>query len=142
MSLFDMVPTRQEQILENFEKFHGDNPQVYRLFKRFALLAIQSGRSRYSSDMISHRIRWHVEIETTGEPVKMNDHYTAYYARLFEADHPEHQGFFRKRKLKSAEREGYEVNLTVVHGESPDDAVERQLGERLRRLLDNGGGAQ
>lgn len=26
--------------------------------------------------------------------------------------------------------------------ESPDDAVERQLGERLRRLLDNGGGAQ
>jgi hypothetical protein len=36
----------------------------------------------------------------TGEPYKINDHYSAYYARLFMRDYPEYDGFFRTRRTR------------------------------------------
>lgn len=87
---------------QRFRDFHAANPMVYELFKRFAFEAISAGRKRYSSDAVCHRIRWHVDIETRSDDgFKLNDHYTAFYARLFMEDHPQHAGFFETRRSKA-----------------------------------------
>lgn len=88
-----------EKLLRRFQKFHAANPEVYELFKRFTFQAIQRGRSNYSADAVFHRIRWHVDIETRSvDDFKLNDHYTACYARLFMRDFPAHEGFFETRR--------------------------------------------
>ena len=91
-----------------FETFHQANPHVYRLFKRFTFDAIRAGRKRFSSDAVLHRIRWYTNIETTDEAgFKINDHWTAFYARLFMRDHPEHEGFFALRTAAADEPNGH-----------------------------------
>jgi hypothetical protein len=44
------------------------------------------------------RFTKHDEIKKDG--FKVNNNYTPYYARLYEAEHPELKGFFAKRKVK------------------------------------------
>lgn len=83
-----------------FRKFDGANPGVWLLFKDFTLAAIKAGRKTYSADAILHRIRWHTEIETTGPVYKINDHFSAYYARKFLNFYPEREGFFITRALR------------------------------------------
>lgn len=131
--------TRQEQIFANFKKYHRRNPQIFERFCGLSLQIIASGREEWGAQAVMEVLRWHDAIETEGEPVKINRNYCPYYARLFEVRYPEHVGFFRKRKLTSAEKEGYPVNLTMVHGESPEEAIERGLEDRLRDLLDGDG---
>lgn len=91
--------------------FHGDNPHVYRLFKRFASQAINAGHAKLSSFMILNRIRWETMTGTEGagvtdarswspdrgEPLKINNNHAPYYARLWLEEHPGYEGFFATR---------------------------------------------
>ena len=131
----DLRKTRADQILDSFEVFHFHNPNVWALFKQFALQAIASGRERYSSDCVCHRIRWHTAIETRGEEVKINDHYTAYYARLFHLAYPEHSGFFKNRKLISENVNAFESDIKVFNaGEcSQEESILKRLSFILGR---------
>lgn len=81
-----------------FRVFHAENPHVFRLFERFALEAA-ARRKRFSSDAVLHRLRWFTQIETD-DPAgfKINDHWSAFYARLFLEQHPELAGFFELRR--------------------------------------------
>ena len=97
----DTLWPEDETHRERFEKFHAENPVVYRLFCRFADELLARGRTRYSADAICHRIRWHVAVETTDMDFKINDHYTAFYARLWMKDHPEFGEFFETRRQRS-----------------------------------------
>lgn len=83
---------------ENFLKYHRENPQIYTMFERFALQVIQAGRKNFGVGAIAERLRWYSAMETIGDSYKINNNYRAFYARLFEAQHPEYAGFFRKRK--------------------------------------------
>lgn len=130
----DLFPpeTRADQIFERFTTFHNDNPGVWRLFKRFTFELIEAGRTRYSVDAIFNRIRWHVEIETRGEAVKINNDFTAYYARMFMATYPQHAGFFELRKRRSAEHPAYADDMATFNvGPANGESV---LMEQLRRL--------
>lgn len=101
---FGKSPKRKEKIGRQFREFCAANPEVYELFKQFTFQAIQRGRARYSADAVFHRIRWHVDIETrSADDFKLNDHYTACYARKFMRDFPEHDGFFETRKSAADE---------------------------------------
>ena len=82
-----------------WKKFHEDNPHVYELIKMYTHQAIEAGHKHYGIQTIAERVRWHTMVETKGEPLKLNNNHTAYYARLFMDEHPEHKGFFRTRKL-------------------------------------------
>ena len=84
----------------DFWVFHADNPQVYRLFCKFADDVVRSGRSRYSARTILHRIRWYTTVETDDPTasVKINDHWSPFYARLYEKDHPNAGELFEKRR--------------------------------------------
>ena len=123
---------RSDQIFEDFKKFHATNPRVWWLFKRFTLEAIGSGMKHYSSDAVCHRIRWHTAVETSGESVKINDHYTAYYARLFEAKFENMAGFFSKRHRKSKESNARGVDFKS--GFNAVEDVDLSLKEELLRL--------
>jgi hypothetical protein len=92
-------------IESRFAEYDRLNPKVWLLFEKFAFRSIQRGRKRVSAKMITERIRWETYIETVGdEPYKINNSFTAYYARKFEALYPVHAGIFETRALRSDER--------------------------------------
>ncbi len=124
--------TRADQILEAFIGFHTRNPSVWELFKKFTWQAIGAGRDRYSADAICHRIRWHTDIETHGEEIKINNNYTAYYARLFHAAHPEHAGFFQNRLRISEKHDATGDGMVFI---APQPGEEIELRSRLREIL-------
>ena len=84
-----------------FNEFDAENPGVYELFKRFTFQIINAGHKHYSSDAVLHRIRWHTSIETRRDEFKINNNFSAYYARKFHNDFPEYDGFFRTRVTKA-----------------------------------------
>ena len=125
--------TRADQILDAFEVFHAENPEVWRLFRKFSLEANAAGRCHYSSNAIFERIRWHIEIETSGGEVKLNNNFRAHYARMFHLYRPDLDGFFRNRKLTSesetAANDDRQVFIDKQAGE------ERAVLSRLRAIL-------
>lgn len=124
--------SRADQIFTRFCTFHAANFTIWLLFEKFTKQLIAAGREHYSVDAIMHRIRWHVDVETAGESVKLNDHYTAYYARMFMAVYPQHTGFFELRRRLSTERPAYETDIAVFHSGPVGD--ESTLMQQLRLM--------
>lgn len=76
----------------------GVPADVCDLFEKLALQIHGTGRKRYSSDAILHRVRWHYEIERNDRGFKANNNWTARLARWFLGRHPERAGFFELRE--------------------------------------------
>jgi hypothetical protein len=88
------------KLVERFLKYHGENPELYKMFEKFAFDAMRSGRKRFSIWMIANRIRWYSMIETTGKEFKVSNDYLACYARFLIWKHPEFEGFFQIKEMK------------------------------------------
>lgn len=87
---------------EQFVKFHQQFPQVYVMFERFALHLLNRGRTKIGSKMIIERIRWEVTVNSRDvDGFKINNNYTAYYARMFMDNHKEYPECFETRTIKS-----------------------------------------
>lgn len=87
-----------ETLAEKFQKFDYENPGVYFLFKRFSNDLIQIGRKKLSASLIVERIRWEVNISTkSDDSFKLSNNHTAFYARKFMQDFPQHGEIFRTR---------------------------------------------
>jgi len=86
-----------KETLENFKKYHFENPHVYARFKELAFQMMKSGRKKYSSKLIINIIRWENDLITTGEEFKINDRYQSIYGRLLAFHHPEFETFFEFR---------------------------------------------
>lgn len=84
-----------------FRRFHEENPQVWRLFRRFALEAAQTGRTRFGAKMVWERMRWYTNVETNDQSVKLNSNWAAHYARLFVDTHPQHRELFELRRIRT-----------------------------------------
>ena len=80
--------------------FHEANPNVYRLIERFTKQAIGAGFKHYGMMSIIQRVRWHTQIETDDLSFKINNNHAPYYARHFMEQNPEHEGFFRTRRVE------------------------------------------
>ena len=95
-------------IKTKFDKFHADNPHVYRLFAMYAYQLIRAGHKKLSSKMIIERIRWETHITTTssgwhmtrGKKLLINNSYTAYFSRRFMTDFPKLAHMFEVRECK------------------------------------------
>jgi hypothetical protein len=87
-------------LMNRFNNFNRDNPEVYELFKRFTFQAINKGHTRLSAWMIANRIRWETQIETVNDDYKISNDYIALYSRKFMKDYPQHDGFFRIKPMK------------------------------------------
>lgn len=86
-------------ISEKFEEFHALNPHVYELFVRYSRMALDRGFERFSAKAVFERLRWHLNFETRGDDTfKINNNYTALYARKTMEEYPEFVGFFELRE--------------------------------------------
>jgi hypothetical protein len=97
-SLFDDI---DEGLKEKFKAYHEANPQVYKEFKSMSF-AMRSIRDKYSHSSIIEVLRWNIDIKEGGEAFYINNAYKAMYARLLIYNHPEFEGFFELRKMKSS----------------------------------------
>ena len=98
--------TRLEEMREQVSAFHCKHPEVWDLFVKFSFEMIGKGYKNYSVKGVFERIRW--EIDAGGDGVttfKLNNNYTAFYARRFMRAYPQHDGFYRTRKQISGEED-------------------------------------
>lgn len=96
------MKTRYEELTEQFKEFHIKHPMVWELYQQFAFDRIKMGFKNYSSKGIFERIRWEIATPNTDpKDFKLNNNYTAFYARWFMQKFPEHEGFFRLRDQQS-----------------------------------------
>lgn len=89
----------QLSLFDKFEKYHIENPHIYRMFKQFTFKTIKRGFKHYGAKGIFEIIRWHSSVRGNDE-WKINNNYTPFYARKFEENHPRYKNFFYKRKSK------------------------------------------
>jgi hypothetical protein len=87
-----------DKLKQEWWEWHKKNPHVWDLFEHYTFQAIKAGHEHYSSMAIIERIRWHSDVETTGDRFKINNNHKTYYSRYFHYKHPEHDGFFRTRE--------------------------------------------
>lgn len=85
---------------ESFENFDNQNPQMWELFKRFALQAISTGKRSLSIALITERIRWEVDVESVGDRFKLNNNHKAFYARKFHEEFPDYGEVFATREQR------------------------------------------
>lgn len=99
------APSRADEIEARARRFVASRPEAWRLFVRFTFELLRSGRDHHSSDAVLHRIRWYTAIElASGEEFKVNNDFSAVFARWFHGAYPEHDGFYRTRERTSARR--------------------------------------
>lgn len=81
----------------SFWAFHAANPQVYARLRALALEARAAGVLTIGIAALFERLRWASQVETAGDPYKLNNNYRAFYARLLMAQEPTLRGLFRCR---------------------------------------------
>lgn len=91
--------------VKKFFRFNSENPEIFKLFEKFAVEAKQSGRERFSHWMIINRIRWYTSIETTGKDFKISNDFIALYARALILKRPEFKNFFLLKQMKRNRKE-------------------------------------
>lgn len=95
----DSTPNDATQ--RKFEKFHSENPHVYEHLVRLARKVKAAGKTKYSIWSLINQVRWHIEIETTGDTFKLSNDYSSRYSRLIMQQEPDLKGFFTTKQLKA-----------------------------------------
>tara|TARA_B100001750_G_C15512334_1_gene604524 strand:- start:594 stop:926 length:333 start_codon:yes stop_codon:yes gene_type:complete len=94
---FPLIPSYPESFID----FHRANPHVYDRIVELTFRRKDAGWKRGSMKQIFEVIRWEYDLKTTGD-FKLNNNYTAWYARLVMERNPSLDGFFQLRKAKAA----------------------------------------
>ena len=72
---------------------------IYAEFEKIAMQLINRGYKRLSSKFICEIIRYNTMISAKDDNFRINNNYTADYARLFEMTNKQYFGYFSKRLL-------------------------------------------
>ena len=104
-NMFEALSVPKNAREYRFEKFHQKYPMVYDLWDKFTREAIDRGMSKIGAALIMERIRWETSINIKdarpdGKTVKINDHYKAYYSRLWMLKNPQYRNLFNTRKVE------------------------------------------
>jgi hypothetical protein len=91
--------TYEEKKLEWWE-WHQRNPEIWLMFEKFTEEAIARGVKKMSHWLVINRIRWEVSIATFGNEFKISNDFIAFYARMWNALHPQHKDIFTTKKMK------------------------------------------
>lgn len=89
-------------IQARFEKFHAENPHVYRRLRELVLEDIRRGVAVAGIDLYVSVLRWKIRMETHGDEFKINNSFRSRYARLLMEQEPELKDCFNTRRLESA----------------------------------------
>jgi hypothetical protein len=85
-------------IAERFELFHARNPQVYAALRSMALELCARGHQKYGIKALFEVLRFNAAMQTHGDTFKLNNDFTALYARLLMDQEPELEAFFEIRQ--------------------------------------------
>jgi hypothetical protein len=85
-------------IAQRFEEFHKENPAVYSTLVWLAKQwARRTGNRKLGIKTLYERARWELELDTTDQNPKLNNNFTAFYARLLMLNEPDLAGMFDLR---------------------------------------------
>ena len=88
---------------ELFAEYHRRNPAVYRALRSLALDLRSRGRKHFGMKGLFEVLRWHsARYSNEDEPLKLNNLFTSYYARLMIHHEPSLRSFFRVRRMIDA----------------------------------------
>ena len=93
--------------------YHKKTPVVFDMFNGFTQELVRRGYTHHSARAIIFRIRWetmkpHDDVNpSTGEVLKISDHHSPYYGRLWMEQNPSHAKFFRTKKIKGEVNDKY-----------------------------------
>ncbi|WP_218014527.1 hypothetical protein [Mycolicibacterium palauense] len=83
---------------ERFEQFHRDNPHVYRALVRLAREWVnRTGQRRLGIKTLYERARWDIAAEGGTPDHRLNNDFTAFYARLIMRQESDLDGVFALR---------------------------------------------
>lgn len=99
-------------IAERFEEFHRANPHVYRVLVRLAREWVNSTGSRKLGIKSLYEVaRWRLAIETSDPEYRLNNSYTAFFARLIMRHEPDLDGLF---DLRASEADNWILTREVA----------------------------
>ena len=98
LDLFDQPDPLQQR----FEAYHAEHPEVYRWLREMAFAAVRRGRTRVGVKALYEVLRWKRNVEAGDDGFKLDNSYTALYARKLMNENPELRGLFETRKRKAA----------------------------------------
>lgn len=83
---------------QRFEAFHRANPFVYRTLVQLAREWVnRTGQRKLAIKTLYEVARWNLILETSDAEFKLNNSYTAFFARLIMAQEPDLAGMFDLR---------------------------------------------
>lgn len=95
------TPQHDDDLDARFAEWIAANPHVLDAFCERALEAKRAGRTKIGAKRLVEIMRWDTRLSTNGDPFKLNNSYTSRLARAAKARHPELDGFFEERELRS-----------------------------------------
>jgi len=98
----DYIPlwmaVNEGRITKKFIQFHRDNPWIYKELRKMAMELHAAGHERYGMKGLFEVLRWKQARKTAGSEFKLNNNYTALYARLLMHREPSLKEFFATRE--------------------------------------------
>lgn len=91
-----------DTIQQRFERFHAENPAVYAELVRRARALRKRGVRRYSIRGLFEAMRYDQTVGTLSADYKLNNDFTALYARKIERTEPGLRGLFATRTRRTA----------------------------------------
>jgi hypothetical protein len=88
---------RNGPVTRKFWEFHNHNPDVYHRLRDMARQLKRAGHQHYGIRGLFEVLRWEHAIKTFGSEFKLNNNYTALYARALMLWEDDLWGFFRLR---------------------------------------------
>lgn len=87
---------------EAFKIYHEQNPIVWEMFVKTVNDLLARGKTKMSAKTILGKIRWDMYFEAKGNEVyRINDAFSARYARLWLQKYPDYADVFDYRDLRS-----------------------------------------
>lgn len=94
-----VLPLSEDKIARTFAQFHRSNPHVYEGLCRLALKVKRAGHQHYGIKALFEVLRYEYALTTISDDgLKLNNNYTALYARMLMKQEPELDGFFYLRE--------------------------------------------
>ena len=97
LKLETIARSRRRSLSERYAAWRALNPQVYKLFRRFAYEAFGSGH-RLGAKAIAERMRWEMQVKARDD-FKVNNSFVSRMVRELIEEDERFGEYFRTRKL-------------------------------------------
>ena len=97
--------TFEGSLLDRFHKFHAENPHVYQtLVTMCRQYKANEHKDKLGARMLIEAVRWDYRMKTKRDEdqPKINNDYSALYARMIMDRNPDLRGIFNIREMKQA----------------------------------------